>query len=150
MKNIQKWGGISAIYLGAAYILGMIFFLVLVDYMSVTDPIEKMSLIGMETVINLFDKDPIQAATVWIAIEAVHEGIGGGNEIVGGIWILLISLAALELKQFPKSLNIIGIIVGCAGILSTIPPLGNIAGMVFGLIQIIWFIWLGIFMIRRS
>jgi hypothetical protein len=85
-----------------------------------------------------------------MSIEAVHEGVGGGNEIIGGIWILLISIAALQLKLFPRLLNIIGIIVGIAGILSAIPPLGNIAGMIFGLIQIIWFIWLGIFLLRRS
>jgi hypothetical protein len=214
MKNIQKWGGISALYAGVAYIMGMLFFLVMVDYMNVTDPMEKLNLIinnhtglyaitmiiyeffavflvllslalyeklkeatplviqtatvfgliwatiliasgmifniGMEKVIDLFGKDPVQAATVWMSIEAVHEGVGGGNEIIGGIWILLISIAALQLKLFPRLLNIIGIIVGIAGILSAIPPLGNIAGMIFGLIQIIWFIWLGIFLLRRS
>jgi hypothetical protein len=214
MKNIQKWGGISALYAGVAYIMGMLFFLVMVDYMNVTDPMEKLNLIinnhtglyaitmiiyeffavflvllslalyeklkeatplviqtatvfgliwatiliasgmifniGMEKVIDLFGKDPVQAATVWMSIETVHEGVGGGNEIIGGIWILLISIAALQLKLFPRLLNIIGIIVGIAGILSAIPPLGNIAGMIFGLIQIIWFIWLGIFLLRRS
>ena len=45
MKNIQKWGGISALYAGAAYIMGMLFFLVIVDYMNVTDPMEKLILI---------------------------------------------------------------------------------------------------------
>jgi hypothetical protein len=45
MKNIQKCGGISALYAGAAYIMGMIFFLVIVDYMNVTDPMEKLNLL---------------------------------------------------------------------------------------------------------
>ena len=74
----------------------------------------------------------------------VADGIGGGNEIIGGLWILLVSIVALKIKKLPKALNIIGVIVGIAGILSTIPPLANVTGMVFGLIQIVWFIWLGI------
>ena len=37
-----------------------------------------------------------------------------------------------------------------AGILSTIPALGEIGGMIFGLGQIVWFIWLGIVMLRDS
>ena len=44
---------------------------------------------------------------------------------------------------------IIGIVVGLAGVLSTLPGLSEV-GLIFGLIQIIWFIWLGVFMLRKS
>lgn len=105
--------------------------------------------IGMETVVNLYGKDPAQATTVWLVIESVTNGIGGGNEIVGGLWMLLISWVALQLGGFPKALNYLGVVVGVAGILSALPGLGDV-GLIFGLVQIVWFIWLGIVLLRSN
>ena len=39
--------------------------------------------------------------------------------------------------------------VGAIGIISTIPGLSDLAG-VFGLTQILWFVWVGIVLLRRS
>ena len=36
------------------------------------------------------------AEALWTRIDAVTEGLGGGNELIGGLWILLVSLAAWE------------------------------------------------------
>jgi hypothetical protein len=47
----------------------------------------------------------------------------------------------------PNALNWLGILIGIAGIASAIPVLLN-ARLVFGLLQIVWFIWLGIVMLR--
>ncbi len=105
--------------------------------------------IGMETVVNLYGKDPAQATTVWLVIASVCDGIGGGNEIVGGLWMLLISWVAHQAGGFPKTLNVLGIVVGVAGILSALPGLGDV-GLIFGLVQIVWFIWLGIVLLRSN
>ena len=105
--------------------------------------------VGMETVVNLYGKDPAQATTVWLVIESVTNGIGGGNEIVGGLWMLLISWVALQAGGFPKALNYLGVVVGAAGILSALPALGDV-GLIFGLVQIVWFIWLGIVLLRSN
>ncbi len=105
--------------------------------------------IGMENVVNLYGKDPAQATTVWLVIESVSNGIGGGNEIIGGLWMLLISWAALQAGGLPKVLNYLGLVIGAAGILSALPGLGDV-GLIFGLVQIVWFIWLGIVMLRQS
>jgi Domain of unknown function (DUF4386) len=104
--------------------------------------------IGIENVINLYSADPAQAVPVWVAIDSVRDGLGGGNEIVGGVWILLVSWAALQTGKLPKVLNYIGVVIGVAGILSAIPVLGELVS-VFGLTQIVWFIWLGIVMLRK-
>ena len=101
-------------------------------------------IIGMGVVVDLYGTDPGQAATVWLAIDAVFEGTGGGNEIVGGLWVLLVSWAALRTGGLPKLLNYLGLVIGLAGILSTVPLLAEIGQAVFGLGQIVWFIWLGI------
>ena len=105
--------------------------------------------VGISTVVNLYGRDPAQAASTWLAISSVQEGLGGGNEIVGGLWVLLISWAALRAGGLPKALNYLGIAIGLAGILTVIPILDALTD-VFGLSQIVWFAWLGIFMLREA
>jgi hypothetical protein len=105
--------------------------------------------IGMDNVVKLYSTDPTQATTVWLVIASVCDGIGGGNEILGGLWVLLISWVALRAGEFPRALNYLGIVIGVAGIISALPGLGA-AGMIFGLVQIVWFVWLGIIMLHSS
>jgi hypothetical protein len=105
--------------------------------------------IGMDFVVDMYEVDPDQAATIWLAISSVQEGLGGGNEIVGGLWVLLISWAALTSGGLPRTLNYLGLVIGLAGILTAVPTLAVLMD-VFGIGQIIWFAWLGIVMLRRS
>ena len=164
----QKLGGFAAFYLAAAYIIGIALFLVVLDYPSITDPAQKVSLLieqqgvifwtnllmyvffglvlvpltlalydlvkteapalakvatvtgiiwagslvasgmisnaGIAPVVALYAKDPAQAALTWQTIETVASGIGNGNgEILGGVWTLLISLAALRTDRCRNS-----------------------------------------------
>lgn len=209
MKNLQRIGGIAALYAGGAYIVGIVGFLFIVG--RPTDPVEQVTVlvnnqftqhmlyiivyqvwaismviltlslyerfksyspaimqintaigiiwatvvvasgmifnIGMDNVIDLYNKNPTQAITVWVVIVSVCDGIGGGNELLGGLWMLLISWAALQARKFPKGLNYIGIVIAVSGILSALPELKDI-GLIFGLLQVVWFIWLGILMLR--
>ena len=214
MKNLQKMGGVAALYEAAVYVLAMLFFLIVVDYPSVVDPVEKVALLvdnqtlmyimyllsyvvfsivlvvlalalyerlkdgslammqiataigliwagvviasgyvfnmGMDTVVDLYGKDPAQAATVWLAIESASEGLGGAKgEILGGLWMLLVSWAALRGGGLPRALNYLGVVIGVAGLFSAVPALGMLA-LVFGLDQIVWFVWLGIVLLRSS
>jgi hypothetical protein len=41
MKNLRKMGGVAALYLAAAYLVGIVLFLVVLDYPSITDPAHK-------------------------------------------------------------------------------------------------------------
>jgi hypothetical protein len=211
MKNLQKMGGIAALYAGVAYIVGMVGFLFVVGWPD--DPVQQVGVlvnnqvslhilylivyqvwavflvvlalalyerlkayspammqtatavgiiwatvviasgmifnIGMNDVVDLYGEAPAQATTVWVVIESVSNAIGGGNEILGGLWMLLISWVALQAGGLPKALNYLGIAIGAAGILSALPGLGD-AGLVFGLVQIVWFIGVGIVMLRDS
>ena len=106
--------------------------------------------VGIETVIAISANDPSQAATVWLAIASVFNGLGGGVEVVGGIWVLLLSVAALRSGSLPRAFNIFGFIVGGAGVVTIIPALAEIGADLFGLTQIIWFIWLGILLLRQK
>ena len=102
--------------------------------------------IGLAAALELSNRDPEQAMTVWRAIYAVVEGLGGGNEIVGGLWVLLLSIAALKGTDLPKTLNYFGLFVGIAGIFTVYPA--DVLTEIFGLSQIVWFTWLGLVMLR--
>jgi hypothetical protein len=211
MKNLQKMGGFAALYAGAAFIVGILGFLLIVGWPD--DPAEQVDVlidnqvvlhilyiivyqlwaiflvvltlalyerlkagspalmqiatavgiiwatvviasgmifnIGMDNVVDLFGSDPAQATTVWLGIETVTNALGGGNEILGGLWMLLISAAALQTRGLPRPMNYLGIIIGAAGVISALPALADV-GLVFGLLQIVWFIWLGVVLLRDS
>jgi hypothetical protein len=101
-------------------------------------------------VADLYSTDPTQATTVWLAVSPVIDGLGGGNEIVGGLWTLLVSVVALRTRALHRLVNYLGLVVGGAGILSAIPALGEIGGGVFGLTQIVWFVALGVLLLRAG
>lgn len=105
-------------------------------------------IVGSQSAGALFETDPERAATVWLSVNIVHNALGGGIELVGGIWILLLSWVAIRGKTLSPALNYFGLIIGAAGILTVIPPLGVLAA-VFGLGQIIWFIGVGIVMLLK-
>jgi len=104
--------------------------------------------IGADVVAELYAKDPAQAAVVWLSLSVVVNGLGGGNEIVGGLWLLLVSLAALRTNGLPRLLSYFGVIVSAAGLLSAIPPLKEL-GAAFGLGLILWFLGTGIALLRN-
>ena len=105
--------------------------------------------IGIGTVADLHDSDPARAETVWSALDSVQNGLGGGNEIAGGVWLLLVSLAAHRAGALPAALNYLGVISGVAGLITIVPPLEAV-GAVFGLGLIVWFAWLGTLLLREA
>lgn len=94
--------------------------------------------IGMKKVLEINTTNSELAIQTWTIMEIIFSSIGGGTEILGGIWILIISILALREKIFNKYINIMGLIIGISGILSHIPNL-EFFQMVFGLLQIVWF-----------
>ncbi len=214
MKNLQKIGGFAALYQATAYLVGIVLFIVVLDYLNINDPSQKVALIvekhsvmtltnltmyvifgfalitltlalydrlkgdapaimqvataigiiwagsliasgmianaGIAPTIALYEIDPAQAASFWMGIETVADGLGGGKgEILGGLLTLLVSWAALRGSSLPNGLNYLGLLVGFVGIISTVPGLHDLAGL-FGLSQIVWFVWLGIVLLGNK
>ena len=212
METLRKSGGLAALYMAAAHLVGIVIFLIVMDYLSITDPAQKVALnidkqavvfstnllmyvffgfalivlslalydrlkstapaliqtaaaigivwagsliasgmaanAGLAAVVELHAKDPVQAILAFQAIESITNGLGNANgEILGGMWTLLVSLAALRSSGLPKALNILGLLVGVVGVITIIPALNDMTGF-FGLGQIIWFICLGIVLLR--
>lgn len=101
--------------------------------------------VGLGAVIDLSAKNAEQAMTLWVVINTIVEGLGGGNEVVGGLWVLLLSVAGLKIIELPKLLNCFGLFIGTVGILTIYPA--EILTEIFGLGQILWFSWLGMAML---
>ncbi|HSN75763.1 MAG TPA: DUF4386 family protein [Anaerolineae bacterium] len=214
MKNLQRSGGLAALYLAAAYLVGLVLFIVVLDYVNITDPAQKVALIveqqmvifatnllmyvffgiflatlalalyerlkpaapalmqvatavgiiwagslvasgmisnaGLVPTATLYAVDPTQAALTWQGVEIVADGIGNGNgEILGGVWMLLVSLAALRSVGLPKGACILGLLTGAVGIISVLPGLTELVAL-FGLSQLVWYAWVGITLLRSN
>lgn len=122
--------------------------------------------VGTKAALDLLVDDndgPERAAALWDAVNTIHGSIGGGNETVGGCWVLLVSLreffSARYQKATPttKSCGVMyskitattGMAAGLAGIIHTVPVLEN-AGAVFGVVMIIWYIMVGILVCKSN
>lgn len=127
---------------GIAVIFGYIWSVLVIASGMITN-------IGLEAALAQQPKNIQQASQLWLTIETLQNGLGGGVEVVGGIWVLLVTLAGLKAHQLPKVMHWLGLLVGLAGILTVIPGLGDL-GVVFGLLQIVWFAWLGIVLLKTK
>ena len=107
-----------------------------------------ISNIGLASILNIASENPDKALEVWGVINIIVESLGGGNELIGGLWVLLLSVAAVRAKEFSLPLNCLGVVVGSAGILTVYPA--EILTEIFGVSQIIWFFWLGVVLIRNT
>jgi len=105
--------------------------------------------IGFGAVVGLSGTNPAQAESLWLAVDSVANGLSGGMEIAGPIWVLLVSLAALRAGVLPKALNYLGVVMAVAGLFTIVPALEDV-GIVFGLGLIVWLGWVGIVMYRGT
>ena len=95
--------------------------------------------------------DPAAAADLWPALAAVEDGLGGGVEVPGGLWVLLLGVAALRApaRLLPRPLAVLGVVVGGAGLLTLVPGVEAFEA-VFGLGMIAWFVWTGLVLVRTG
>lgn len=110
----------------------------------------NLMLHDFDEVAALYGTDPAQAEMIWVSLSTVENGIVSGNELIGGLWVLLLSWAALRTGGLNKALNYFGLVIGVAGIVSIVPAFAEIAITIFGLSMIVWFAWLGIVLLRSN
>lgn len=108
--------------------------------------------VGASAVVDLAAQDPERAASLWLAVGVVHDGLGGGTEVVGGLWVLLVSRASLRSSvpgrpALPRALSHLGAVLGVAGVLTLLPPLQPLTA-VFGLGMVVWFAAVGAVLVR--
>jgi hypothetical protein len=109
-----------------------------------------ITLYGWETIARLSSADPAQAATLRLVVDTITIGIDHSDRFLGCLWVLVASWAALRTGQLSRPLNFLGLVIGIAGIVSSIAPALNELGYAFGLGVIVWWIWLGVVMLRGN
>jgi hypothetical protein len=111
-----------------------------------------ITLYGWETIGRLASDDPAQAALLRLVVDTVTFGLDHSDRFLGCLWVLLTSWAALRIGQLTRPLNFLGLLIGVAGIVSSVAPALNELGYAFGVGVIVWWIWLGIVLLqsRRS
>jgi len=105
--------------------------------------------VAVERVAHLGPTDVEQAVSLWETLHAVELGLGGGNEIAGGVWIACVSIAGLVGRSLGKLTVSLGLLTSTGALLTLIPVLGDTAGAVFGLGAIAWFIAIGLTLTLR-
>ncbi|MBI1418878.1 MAG: hypothetical protein GC146_16800 [Limimaricola sp.] len=99
--------------------------------------------VAVEQAAHIYPTDPQAAADLWFMLHHVELGLGGGNEIAGGVWIACVSVATGIAGRLPRIVNALGLLTGLGGLLTVVPALGETAGSVFGLGAIVWFLAVG-------
>lgn len=212
MKNLQKMGGVAALFHAAAYLIGIVMYfavlspiidatpeqyvaqladyqttltlwifiaywvsgfclvivaLALYERLKAGEPalmqistvlgIIWASLIigsgnlmmhGFDQIAQLYAANPAQAEIASLTVDIVENGIVSANELIGGLWVLLLSWSALRTGKLNKGLNYLGLSIGIAGILTMFPRIAETTQTFFGLSMIVWFAWLGIVLWR--
>ena len=119
---------------------------VIPSLVNFTDPVSLLAIIGLFiTVVLLILR--IQGAILWGILLIT----------IIGIFMKVTVIPAINAKDFiPPSiaptffqLDILGLFVGSVGIISIFPALTGLVG-VFGLGQMIWFVWLAMVLLRSS
>jgi len=93
MKSLGKMGSFAAFYMAAAYLIGIILFLVILDYPSITDPAQKVALIVEKTMV-------IYATNMILYV-------------IFGVFLVVFALALYErLKEGAPALLLVGVVIG--------------------------------------
>ncbi len=100
-------------------------------------------------ILSLIPADSSPTAAAWLAPGSVLEGLVGRVEVLGGLWILLVTWGALRAGKLPRALHYLGLAVGVAGIATAVPALA-VLGIGFRVGEMAWGVWLGIAMFRNS
>ena len=112
--------------------------------------------VGAKECLDLLKSDPEAAATLWKVIRTIHSGLGGGNEVVGGAWVLVATWSNFkargcqDLGLLDKITFGIANVAGWAGLLSTVPIVAESCAVVFGVSMILWYALFGVLLIVRS
>jgi hypothetical protein len=105
---------------------------------------------GIAPTLEFLSQDPEEAKRFWRTIETVSNGLGGAHgEVAGGVFTVMVSLAAWQTVYSNRFLNYFGLITGTLGVASTFPDSNSLTG-VFGITQAVWFIWSGTWFLRKS
>lgn len=113
-------------------------------------------LVNLSLLTKYANTDENNAVITMNTIHIVVDALGGGIELIGALWVFIISYMGWKQGIYAKATHILGLIVGLAGVLTLFSGLSILADNVFfeattaifGLGQILWFILLGFHLLK--
>lgn len=107
-----------------------------------------VALVGQRAAVELAVTDRTEAVATWSSVSVAQDALGGGIEMVGALWVLPLSIAAIRTGLLPRGLAMLGILIGVAGLWTLVPHFDE-AATGFGLGLIAWYLWAGRTLLRR-
>lgn len=108
-----------------------------------------VALLSQRAVAAIASSERERAEATWVTLSVVQDALGGGIELVGAIWLLLVSAAALRTRMLSRGVAMVGLVIGVAGLVTLVAPVADQAMTVFGLGLIVWFVQAGLELLRR-
>lgn len=103
-----------------------------------------------ESLVVLSANQPALIEPIKRTLDMITSGIDSSDKFLGCLWVGLSSLAAFRNKIFPKAINLFGMVIGSAGLIGTLVPVLGFVSYAFGVGAIIWWLAIGILMLRNQ
>lgn len=110
-----------------------------------------INLWGNGALVDLYAKSPAGAEAFKTALTTITLGIDSSDRFLGSLWMGLVSLGALRSKALPRPASVLGLAAGTAALVLglVLDVTDASASFLFAFGAIVWWIILGVFMIRR-
>ncbi len=109
----------------------------------------SVALVAQHAAVELYAQDPDLALNTWVSTSVIQDALGGGIEVAGALWAVVVGLAVLRSRALSPALGGLALGLGVVGLATVIPIASEAATDVFGLGLIVWFTWLGLALRRR-
>ncbi len=104
---------------------------------------------GDEAILALATRAPAEADALRTILATITLSVDSSDRLLGCLWIGLTSVAGLRTRAIPRSLAILGIVVGLPGIVGLAFPSLLALSYVFALGIMVWAAWLGLWILLR-
>jgi len=98
---------------------------------------------SLETLSAIVNTAPDASEIIYLSSLLMEESLGGGIEILGGLWVFFLGVVGLRHKCFSRLFSAFSVFKGVIGI-STVVIVDDILLDLFGLTGIIWFLWFSV------
>ncbi|MHA2938191.1 hypothetical protein ACXJY6_07815 [Vibrio sp. RC27] len=98
-----------------------------------------ISIEAIHQISKLYPENSQAAIDLWLMLGVIQESVGGGNELVGSIWISLVSLLLVAEDKLSRTTKWIGFSIAIIG-LGTLVESGDVFASLFGVAFIAWFL----------